>query len=95
MQQRPTELDRAYLKAALGRRKTRTYGKAIRAAGLYGISREVGPAPAELARTRWQDVEAHDWRKAWMGQRYSDVNTVGRNDSPIRENIDDVMDAIP
>jgi hypothetical protein len=94
-QQRPTELERAFFKEALGRRKTRTYAKAIRAAGLYGISRDIHPSPQHQERVRLQDVTSHDWRKAWMAQRYSASYGIGVTEDTHKSDIGDIMDAMP
>jgi Arc/MetJ-type ribon-helix-helix transcriptional regulator len=61
---RPVDINKAYLKEALGRRKSRSRAKAIRAAGLYLISREVVQSRDRQVSVRWQDADAHDWAKA-------------------------------
>jgi hypothetical protein len=88
---RPTEIDRAYLKEALGRRRSRSRAKAIRAAGLYALSREVvQSSQAQQARLRWQDADAHNWKKAWATPGIPPYGVV--NEGP--HDVGDVMEAM-
>jgi hypothetical protein len=91
-QMRPTDIDRQFLKDALGRRKKRTNARAIRAAGLYMISREVAPSPEHQARARLQDAHSHDWEKAYSTPG---IPPYGIMQDEYKDSVDDVQDVIP
>jgi hypothetical protein len=89
---RPSDVDRAYLREALGRRKSRVAAKAIRAAGLYMISREVAPPPEQQVLLRCQDARAHDWRKAY---ETPGIPPYGAMADTVKDNVSDVQDVMP
>jgi hypothetical protein len=84
---RPSDIDKQYLKEALGRRKKRTAAKAMRAAQLYAIDRDIASSHEQQARWRWQDAASHDWQKAH--------DTIGVPPyGVVQENPDDIGDAL-
>jgi hypothetical protein len=89
--ERPTEIARAYLKEALGRRKKRTAAKAMRAAQLYQIDRDIASSHEQQARIRWQDAAAHDWQKAHDTIGVPPYGVVQENP----DNISDALDVLP
>jgi hypothetical protein len=87
---RPTEIAKAYLKEALGRRKKRTIAKAMRAAQLYQIDRDLASSHEHQARIRWQDAISHDWTKAYATPGIPPYGVV----QDIPDSLNDVMDVM-